>query len=259
MKAHTKLMRGSRKAGAFTLIELLVVIAIIGILAAILLPAVANAKKRAQITQAKKEIKDLEQAILAFKAQYSIWPMASSARGALVPGGPPDFTYGTFNVSGYSGSESVLNNNGTGYQTNNASIITILMARTHGSENPNHLNNPQKKQFLNPKLAAQDGDPGVGPNDGLYRDVWRHPYMISIDANYDGYTRDDVYGRNSVSQLGAGNPKGIDGLFSQSGAITNDFVFTGPVMIWSKGPDGRSSDSIQANVGVNADNVTSWK
>jgi hypothetical protein len=112
-------------------------------------------------------------------------------------------------------------------------------------------------------MVADTKSPGVG-SDGVFRDPWGHPYIITLDLNGDGKCRDAFYRLASVSE-GSSVAEGMNELCRptpppyMTAEERDSFEARTTVMIWSFGPDGKADRSEKANAGVNHDNILSWR
>jgi prepilin-type N-terminal cleavage/methylation domain-containing protein len=237
-----------RPRSGFTLIELLVVISIIAILAGLLLPALAAAKRQAQVRMCKLDIKNLELAISQYESDYSRLP-------AVTTNPVSDLTFGSIAIAGA--------------VPVNSDIVATLLNLPVGINTANAKNPKQTIYYKAAKLSEdelgtntpaiyQPGPPGVSTVDYQVRDPWGVPYVISLDLNYDGNTEDLFYRANTVSSQTSGGLNGLNGLVNIDPANEPKFALKGPVMIWSSGPDKKFDPNVKANLGVNKDNVLSW-
>ncbi len=113
--------------------------------------------------------------------------------------------------------------------SNNTDLM-IILGNYNAGVNLNSARNPERINFLpNIKPGATTTSPGLGP-DNIYRDPWGQPYIITLDLDADDQ---------------------CVGLFYPA--------VRAPVAIWSKGPDGKFDQFSAAGVGVNQDNILSWK
>jgi len=87
-----------RKAGGFTLVELLVVITIIGILVALLLPAVQGVREAARLVSCKNNLYQLGNAAQQHVAKYGFFP---SGGWGYMWTGDPDMGYGKRQPGGW--------------------------------------------------------------------------------------------------------------------------------------------------------------
>ena len=252
----------------FTLIELLVVISIIAILAGLLLPVIVKAKQKAKVAQAKVEINNIVGAISKYEADYSRYPASARARASAQD---VDFTFGTLNLQQDASSQPLKDKNGkqlpiiankTPHENSNAEVMSALLDLEKFRDgdptlNKQHALNPNKAPYLNVKEVSDFKSAGVGL-DGVYRDPWGNPYIITVDLNGDNKCRDAFYKLGSVSQIPNGGDKGLNGLYRSVSSDQNSFEANKPIMVWSFGPDGLISDKQKANVGMNKDNILSW-
>ena len=165
----------------------------------------------------------------------------------------PDYTFGTLSNDNGSATANLLGS--FAIRTKDAKMLRYnsdvirALINSPSDSTLGHQLNPRKNSYFTAQSSslANGEQPGLG-SDFVLRDIWGHPYIITLDLNYDDQCIDGYYGNSNIMKS----------------AITN----AGTVMVWSMGPDGKVDSSNNSTAQVkntddpsyaNNDNVLSWQ
>lgn len=160
----------------FTLVELLTVIAVIAILAGIAVPVVIGMQSKGKEMSARADMNAIKMALTQFKADYSIFPVASSTSDTLL--------------------KAKFDKNTTGAKdTDNDAMIAELttIKTTPGTDNvPEDMTssdfqyNKKKRKYLDAPPKPITPNPLVGGSAVFAKlDPWGRRYNIALDTDYN--------------------------------------------------------------------------
>jgi len=230
-----------RRRSAFTLIEILTVVAIIGVLAALLFPAIKGALQKAEVAQAQNDIQNIQTAVKMFYTEYGKWPNPWPSNAGSIN----DVSYGALSSGTYGPSTD------DGYYKNYW-LMNVLRAipdvgsidcgnggTVGNSVQPTPINSRGIVFITIPTKSLKIWDSQHGYAD--YVDPWGNPYQITLDTSYD----------NICSNL-AGTLVSNPGVATPAGTLTYAYI-TNTVAVWSFGPLGPNGTHTKAS-----DWITSW-
>jgi len=205
----SKTRRRFRPIQGFTLVELLVVIAIIGVLIALLLPAVQQAREAARRMQCSNHLKQIGLAIHNYHDTHKVFPCASVVQGS---------TWGQVHDS-HKGSPYVkilpyLEQNAL-YQSCNFTGDTVSVSVTPDGDKVSTV-------IIDTIICPSDDHPGqwkdgasinTGSN-GEDRALTNYSFSMGSQANSPCGTHNDYFGNGPVVRADTLNANEISGVFS---------------------------------------------